>query len=43
MKALALPSMEEQAAITDRPLNLDTWKYKPKNAVMFVPEGKLPV
>ncbi|XP_076472819.1 splicing factor ESS-2 homolog [Babylonia areolata] len=38
-KKLALPSIEEQAAITDRPLNVDTWTYKPDNTVMYVPEG----
>ncbi|KAL8594450.1 hypothetical protein ACOMHN_018158 [Nucella lapillus] len=39
-RKLALPSMEEQAAITQRPLNVDTWTYKPYNTVMYVPEGE---
>ena len=37
---LALPSIEEQAAIKDRPLNVDTWTYKPDNSLMYYPEGK---
>ena len=39
-KKLALPSIEEQATITERPFNVDTWTYKPDNAVMYVPEGR---
>lgn len=38
-KQLTLPSCEEQAAILPRPVNIDTWTYKPKNAVMYVPDG----
>ncbi|KAK3751881.1 hypothetical protein RRG08_047154 [Elysia crispata] len=36
---LALPSIEEQAMITDRPEHLNTWKYLNKNHVMYVPQG----
>ncbi|KAK7499042.1 hypothetical protein BaRGS_00009589, partial [Batillaria attramentaria] len=38
-RQLALPDIEEQAVIKPRPLMVDTWTYKPKNAVMYVPEG----
>lgn len=37
---LALPSVEEQAAITDGQAGVDTWKYKTRNALMYVPEGE---
>ncbi|KPJ14813.1 Protein DGCR14-like [Papilio machaon] len=37
--ALALPSIEEQADQTERPHELDTWKYKAKNYIMYVPAG----
>lgn len=36
---LALPSIEQQAMITDRPEHLNTWKYLNKNEVMYVPQG----
>ncbi|XP_005102187.1 splicing factor ESS-2 homolog [Aplysia californica] len=35
----ALPSIEEQAAIEDKPLHVNTWKYVNENHVMYVPEG----
>ncbi|XP_026745177.1 splicing factor ESS-2 homolog [Trichoplusia ni] len=37
--ALALPSIEQQADQTNRPHELDTWRYKAKNYIMYVPEG----
>ncbi|XP_068623670.1 splicing factor ESS-2 homolog isoform X2 [Battus philenor] len=37
--ALALPSIEDQADQRDRPHELDTWKYKAKNYIMYVPPG----
>lgn len=37
---LALPSMEAQAAITDGKAGVDTWKYKTRNHVMYIPEGE---
>ncbi|XP_075983453.1 ess-2 splicing factor homolog [Anticarsia gemmatalis] len=37
--ALALPSIEQQADQTDRPHELDTWRYKAKNYIMYVPDG----
>ncbi|CAG5044404.1 unnamed protein product [Parnassius apollo] len=37
--ALALPSIEEQADQRDRPHELDTWKYRAKNYIMYVPSG----
>lgn len=38
--ALALPSIEQQALEYKRPLDIDTWSYRNKNYVMYVPEGK---
>ena len=35
-KQLSLPSMEEQAAIEGNPTKLQTWTYKPANALMYV-------
>ncbi|KAI8783043.1 protein DGCR14 [Biomphalaria glabrata] len=37
---IALPPIEEQAAITDRPAHINTWKYTNENAVMYVPDGQ---
>ncbi|KAJ0173009.1 hypothetical protein K1T71_011185 [Dendrolimus kikuchii] len=37
--ALALPSIEEQADQTQRPHELDTWRYKARNFIMYVPDG----
>ncbi|CAH0595409.1 unnamed protein product [Chrysodeixis includens] len=37
--ALALPSIEQQADQTERPHELDTWRYTAKNFIMYVPEG----
>lgn len=37
--ALALPSIEQQADQTNRPKELDTWRYKAKNYIMYVPDG----
>ncbi|KAK3913802.1 Splicing factor ESS-2-like protein [Frankliniella fusca] len=36
---LALPSIEKQGEIADRPFNIDTWKFKNRNYIMYVPEG----
>ena len=38
---LALPNCEEQVlnAIDDKPYNLDSWTYKSRNALMYVPNG----
>ena len=38
---LALPSCEEQVkiAVDDKPYNLDSWTYKSRNALMYVPDG----
>ena len=38
---LALPSCEEQAQkyLDDKPYNLDSWTYKSRNALMYVPKG----
>lgn len=37
--ALALPSIEDQFESTERPNKLDTWTYKNKNYIMYIPEG----
>ncbi|XP_065173044.1 splicing factor ESS-2 homolog [Atheta coriaria] len=37
--ALALPSVEQQAALPAKKLNIDTWTYKNKNYIMYVPDG----
>ena len=37
---LCLPNIEEQAAITDGKAGVDTWKYRTRNAVMYVPDGE---
>ncbi|XP_045503419.1 splicing factor ESS-2 homolog [Colias croceus] len=37
--ALALPSIEQQADQTERPHELDTWRYRAKNYIMYVPDG----
>lgn len=36
---LVVPSIEEQAHGATRPLNLDTWNYRSKNYIMYVPDG----
>ena len=36
-----LPSIEQQAAIEARQAGLDTWKYKARNSLMYVPDGEL--
>ncbi|XP_028036536.1 splicing factor ESS-2 homolog [Bombyx mandarina] len=38
-EALALPSIEQQADQTERPHELDTWRYKARNYIMYVPDG----
>ncbi|XP_045169617.2 splicing factor ESS-2 homolog [Mercenaria mercenaria] len=37
---LALPDIETQAAITDGKAGVDTWKYKTRNHVMYIPDGE---
>ncbi|XP_041971655.1 splicing factor ESS-2 homolog [Aricia agestis] len=37
--ALAVPSIEEQADQTKRPEEIDTWRYRAKNYIMYVPDG----
>ncbi|KAF5279771.1 hypothetical protein FQR65_LT15270 [Abscondita terminalis] len=39
MKMLALPSIERQCALPEKKLDLDTWSYKNKNYIMYVPDG----
>ncbi|KDR09235.1 protein DGCR14 [Zootermopsis nevadensis] len=36
---MRLPSIEEQASNEKRPLMVDTWKYRNKNYIMYVPDG----
>ncbi len=40
-ETLSLPSCEDQMkyCIEDKPANVDTWTYKTRNALMYVPEG----
>lgn len=35
----ALPASTELLAIEGRPANVDTWAYKNKNYIMYVPDG----
>lgn len=37
--ALTLPSIEQQADQTERPQEVDMWRYKARNYIMYVPEG----
>ncbi|KAJ9595211.1 hypothetical protein L9F63_013498 [Diploptera punctata] len=36
---MRLPSIEEQADSQERPLMVDTWGYRNKNYIMYVPDG----
>ena len=36
---LELPSIEQQAALPERPFCVSTWGYKNKNYIMYVPDG----
>ncbi|KAF4518871.1 hypothetical protein B566_EDAN006722 [Ephemera danica] len=36
---LALPSIEQQACLPERPLDVDNWEYKNKNYIMYIPDG----
>ncbi|XP_072381030.1 splicing factor ESS-2 homolog [Diabrotica undecimpunctata] len=38
-RILALPSVEEQAAIPEKKFGLDMWGYKNRNYIMYVPDG----
>ncbi|KAG8336287.1 DiGeorge syndrome critical region protein 14 [Homalodisca vitripennis] len=38
-KNLVVPSIEEQASGKERPFNLDSWNYRSKNYIMYVPDG----
>lgn len=38
-QCLALPNIEQQAALPHKKLNVDTWCYKNKNYIMYVPDG----
>ncbi|CAK1541551.1 unnamed protein product [Leptosia nina] len=37
--ALMLPSIEQQADQLNRPHELDTWKYRARNYIMYIPDG----
>ncbi|XP_072934533.1 splicing factor ESS-2 homolog [Epargyreus clarus] len=37
--ALALPSIEQQADQRERPQEVDTWRYRARNYIMYVPDG----
>ncbi|XP_045467820.1 splicing factor ESS-2 homolog [Harmonia axyridis] len=36
---LALPSIEKQAMLPEKKFNVDTWGYKNRNYIMYVPDG----
>lgn len=36
---LALPSIEKQAALPEKKFVVDTWSYKNRNYIMYVPDG----
>ncbi|KAK9874189.1 hypothetical protein WA026_002541 [Henosepilachna vigintioctopunctata] len=38
-RLLALPSIEEQAMLPEKKFNVDTWGYKNRNYIMYVPDG----
>lgn len=38
-KRMALPNIEQQAAIEAPQAGVDTWKYQARNSLMYVPEG----
>jgi protein DGCR14 len=38
---LALPSFEQQALGLHKPLDVDGWKYRNQNYIMFIPDGKI--
>lgn len=38
-RLLALPSIEKQCELPEKKLDLDTWGYKNKNYIMYVPDG----
>ncbi|KAL1502805.1 hypothetical protein ABEB36_007898 [Hypothenemus hampei] len=39
MKMMALPSIEQQAALPEKPFIVNTWSYKNKNTLMYNPDG----
>ncbi|RZC34214.1 DGCR14 [Asbolus verrucosus] len=39
LKQLALPSIEKQGALPEKKLNVDSWGYKNKNYIMYIPDG----
>lgn len=40
LTACVVPSIEAQADQTLKPEELDTWSYKAKNYIMYVPDGQ---
>lgn len=42
MNLLALPSIEEQCELPAKNLNVDSWGYKNKNYIMYIPDGVEP-
>lgn len=39
---LALPSIQKQCELPEKKLNIDTWSYKNKNYIMYIPDGVEP-
>lgn len=38
-KLLSLPSVEKQCELPEKKLNVDSWGYKNKNYIMYIPDG----
>ncbi|XP_044260595.1 splicing factor ESS-2 homolog [Tribolium madens] len=39
LEQLALPSIDKQGELPEKKLNVDTWSYKNKNYIMYIPDG----
>lgn len=39
---LALPSIQKQCELPEKKLNIDTWSYRNKNYIMYIPDGVEP-
>lgn len=39
LQQLALPSIVEQGALPEKKLDVDTWGYKNRNYIMYIPDG----
>lgn len=41
-KLLALPSIDKQCELPEKKLNIDSWGYKNRNYIMYIPDGVEP-